>query len=77
MVSRVLEKMGETIRAREMIYTVVGQTVLLYGINSWLITEAMMEALEAFYHRISRRVMGKTDQHVGEGVWEAPCKKSP
>ena len=46
--SRVTEKMGETYRARSILYKTVVHTVLLYGINSWVITESIMKVLEAF-----------------------------
>ena len=38
MVLKVLEKVGATVRAREIIYKEVVQTVLLYGSERWVIT---------------------------------------
>ena len=65
MVLRVLDKMGNEYRAREMLYNAVVQTVLLYGSESWVITEAIMKVLEAFHQRIVRRIMDKTYWRVG------------
>ena len=52
-----------------MMYTPVVQTVLLYGRDSWVITEAIMKVLEVFNHRIARRIKGKTYRSVGEYGW--------
>ena len=62
---RVLKKMGATVWAREMMHKEVVETVLLYGNKSWGITREMTRVLEAFYHRIMRRLMGKTSHRVG------------
>ena len=53
-------------RAREMLYKTVVQTVLSYYIKRWVITGEM---IKAFHHRIARRLMGKTDRRVGEEGW--------
>ena len=60
MVLIVLGKMGEIERESSILYKVVVQTVMLCGIEIWGITEAVMKVLEAFYHMIARRIMGKT-----------------
>ena len=50
MVETVLRNTGATVRARTMVYKAVVQTVILYGKESWLVTEAMLKVLEEFYH---------------------------
>ena len=35
-----------------------------------MITEAIMKVLDAFHHRISRKIMGNTAWSVREEVWE-------
>ena len=68
----VLVKAGEMVRALEMMYKVVVQTVLLYRSESWIVTDAMMKLLEGFNHQILRRLLGKTTWSIrGEG-WEWP-----
>ena len=47
-------------RAREMLYKEVVQTVMLYGRDSWVVMEAMMKVLEALHHQIDSRITGKT-----------------
>ena len=53
---------GGPLKAWEMIYKVVSQAVLLYGRESWVVTDAMMKVLEGFRHKISIRVVGMTAQ---------------
>ena len=50
----------------------VVQTVLFYGIESWVITYEMMKVLEGFHHLISRGITGKTAQSISEEGWELP-----
>ena len=45
MVSRFLVKMRVTVRVRETLYKLVVQTVLLYGSDRWIITDAMIKVL--------------------------------
>ena len=44
--------------------------VLLYGSKSLVITGKIMNASEAFHHRIIMRITGKKAQHVGDEGWE-------
>ena len=46
--------------------------MLLYGSESWVVTDAMMKVLEGFHHRIDRRITGKTARCVREEGWEWP-----
>ena len=72
LVSRVLEKTGASARVRGMFYKVVVQTVLLYGCETWTVTDSMLKVLEGFHHRIARRISGKTAVKVGDNQWEYP-----
>ena len=46
----------------EMVYKVVVQMVLLYGSDSWVVTEAMLNVLEGFHHRVAQKIAGISDQ---------------
>ena len=50
MVLRVLEKTGEAVIDREIMYKAVVQTMMLYGRESWVIAYKIMKVLEGFYH---------------------------
>ena len=42
---KLLTKTGETMRICEMMYKAVVQTVILYRIQSWVVTEVMLKVL--------------------------------
>ena len=65
MVSKVMEKTGGTVSSRKILYKAVVQAVLLYGRDIWVILEAIIKVLGAFYHQIYRRIMGKAARRVG------------
>ena len=44
--------------------------MLLYGGESWVVTDAMMTVLEIFHHRIARRSAGMTASKGDGGEWE-------
>ena len=58
MIARVLEKTGETVQDRGMMYKSVDQLALLYGSKSWVVVWAMINVLEGFHHRVNRCIMG-------------------
>ena len=47
-------------------YKAVVQTVLLYMIESWVVTEAMLKVLEGFHHQVVLRISWMSAQQVGE-----------
>ena len=60
-------KTVETVWDRGMVYKAVAQTVLIYGINSRLVTGLMMKVLKGFHHWAARRITGMTDRRAEEG----------
>ena len=55
-VEKVLGKKGAPIKDRPMMYKAILQAVLLYGSESWVVTDAMMTVLEGFHHMILIRI---------------------
>ena len=66
MIVRVSEKTGATVQAHGMMYKAVDQSVILYGSAIWVVTGAMLMALEGFRHREAKRITGMTAK-LGEG----------
>ena len=66
MISKVLEKMGETVQARGMIYTSVSETVLFYGKTIWVVTGAMLNILDGFHHWAAIGFAGMTENFVAD-----------
>ena len=67
-----LTKRGATVPARGMLYKAVAQTVLIYGIDSWVATRAMLKLFEGFHHRATQKIAGMTDRHTEDREWEYP-----
>ena len=65
----VLVKAGINVRSREIFYKLVVQAVLMYRRDTWVVTDAMVEVLEGFRHRIARRIMGKMPRQFREKGW--------
>ena len=59
-IARVLAKTGSMVRARGMMYKAVGQFMILYRSNSWVVTGAMLKVVEGFHHQAARRIKGMT-----------------
>ena len=55
------------VRAREMLYKAVVQTVLLHGSKSWLVKGEILKVLEIFHHQVARWIAGKKSWSMVEG----------
>ena len=51
-------KAGVTVWEREIMYKALVQMVLLYGSDIWAVTDATLELLEVFHHRVDHRIAG-------------------
>jgi hypothetical protein len=61
---------GATPRVSGMFYKVVVQLVMLFGPESWVLSQPMLKALEGFHWRVARRLAGKQpylDLWMGDG----------
>ena len=67
-----MTKTGAMVQARGMLYKVVVQMVLLYRINSWVVTGAMMKVLEGFRHQAAWRIAVIMHRNIEDGEWEYP-----
>ena len=58
MVTKVITNTGSTVREWAMMYKEVIQKVLIYGSKSWVLTEAILKALEVFHHWEAQIISG-------------------
>ena len=65
--AEVLGKMGVKIKFQVMMYKTVAQSVLLYGIQRWVVMDTVMMVMEVFHHSISRQNMGMKVKKGGGG----------
>ena len=76
-ISRVLKRDGATVPYRSRIYLIVVATVLLYGSETWVVTDRMKAALESFHHGCARHITRKYihrvgDEEAGDEFWVYP-----
>ena len=67
MVTRVLESMGETVRAWGDMYNEVVQSVLVYIREIWMVTGEILKLLTGFHHRAAKRITGMTAKRGADG----------
>ena len=70
MVEKAQGKIGEPIKACEIIYKAVFQVVFLYSSKTNVAMDAMMKMLEGFHLRIDRQIVGMTARKGNGGEWE-------
>ena len=71
-IARVLEKMGATVRSYGVMYKAVGQLVLLYNSDSWVVMGAMLKVLEGLHHQVTRHITEMTETRGAVGDCEYP-----
>ena len=69
MVAEFLVKTDTTVQERAMMYKVVVHMVFLYGINSWVVTDAILKLMEVFHHKVSWFIARMASWQVEEGGW--------
>ena len=61
---------GENMRVSGKIFKVVVQTVLIFGLEMWVISPRMRRSLVGFQHRVSQRIVGRNLRKHPDGKWE-------
>ena len=73
MVSRILRKDNMDPGVAGWFYKALAQSVLLYGSETWVLTKAMITALEGFHHRVARSISGQKGRYIAaEDRWVYP-----
>ena len=71
-ISRVLAREGASPKVSGMFYKAIVQSVLLYGVETWVISSPMLQALRGFHHRIARCLTGRQGWRLPNGTWDYP-----
>ena len=71
-ICRILSREGANPKAMASIYKAVVQAVLLYGSESWVLTQAMEKKLQAFHHRCARHITGQHIRQNPDETWTCP-----
>ena len=70
--TRVLRREVVDDRTLVQIYLTVFQSVMLYGLETWVMTPRIGRVLGGFHHRVARRLTGRQPRQVREIVWVYP-----
>jgi hypothetical protein len=72
-ISKLLVREGATPRVSGKFYKAIVQAVLLYGAESWVLTDSMYRALEGFHNRVARRISRQMPRYLpDEDRWVYP-----
>ena len=52
------------------IFKAMTQVVLLFGVETWVLTTRMEQALRSFQHRVAQWLTGRHLRRRGDGSWE-------
>jgi hypothetical protein len=69
---RILSKERADPKSMTSIYRTVIQAVLLYGSESWVLTQRMELSLESFHHKCATYIMGQHIRENTDGTWMCP-----
>ena len=65
-------KGGENIRVSGMFFKAVMQSLILFGLETWVMTHHMGRALVGFQLRVAQLITGKQPLRLLNGSWEYP-----
>ena len=63
---------GEELNVSGKFYNAVAQAVLLFGEETWVLTQKMEKDLDRFQSRFVRRLTGKQPRQRTYGSWDCP-----
>jgi hypothetical protein len=71
-ISRILSKESAKPRVMASFYKAIVQSVLLYGSESWVISERTLLKLRSFHRRCARYITGRHIRENDDGSWTCP-----
>ena len=71
-IASILKQEGADPKTMATFYKTVVQAVLLYGAETWVVSDTNLKKLRAFHHRAARYMTGQHIRKVGEDEWEYP-----
>jgi len=70
--SAILKSQGVKSRVAGYFYKAIIQAVLLYGAETWVISEFLMNQLRSFHSRVARYLTGRHTRQKEDGSWLCP-----
>ena len=75
MIGRLLSKKDSNPRTMAIFYKTIVQSVLLYGSESWVLNQTMLNSLRSFHHRCARFITGRHIRVDVNGYWTYPSSR--
>ena len=70
--SRILSREGADLKVLGNFYKYVLQAVLLFGVETWVLTHRIERDLDSLHHRVARCLTGSQPRRRGDGSWAYP-----
>ena len=67
--TRILSREEVALRVSGYLFNAVIQAVLLFGLETWMVTPRMGKALEEFQSQVERRLTGRIPRRTPKGKW--------
>jgi hypothetical protein len=71
-IGRVLASDGASPRVMGYFYKEIIQSVLLYGVESWTLTERTIRRFHSFHNRVARYITGRHVRQREDGTYDCP-----
>ena len=71
-IAAVLRSQGMKPRAMGYFYKAIVQTILLYGSETWVLSDFQMKQLRSFHSRVARYITGRHIRQNADGTWFHP-----
>jgi len=71
-IALVLRSQGVKPRAMGYFYKAVVQTILLYGSETWVVTDFLLKQLHSFHSRVAHYITGRHIRQNADGTWFHP-----
>ena len=56
----------------EIFYRAVVQAIILYGLETWVLSASMEKRIEGTHTEFLRMITGKRSNNLGDRIWETP-----
>ena len=74
-VKKMMRQEGEDKRVSELLYREVIQVILMFGSESWALSEEMMRAMDSTHVGLLHQIMGNRLRRKAKYSWETPAAK--
>ena len=68
----ILGREGANPRVSGLFFKAVVKAVLLFGLETWVLTPHMGRSLGSFQHRVASQITARKPKQMEDGVWEYP-----